>query len=255
MKLIIIFIILYWFMHYSADAEILPKGTHYDQRIQYVLYNPDNVVLVKTRTGNSTLIQLASDEFVINVPTGGLSLGDTGAWSVAVRGNNIFLKPRASFPNTNINLVTNKHTYAFSLIEVKDLSEAAWQIRFKYPDENIKTEEKEPCSNGYKNWNWFKYGDNVLAPSAVWDDGEFTCMKFPINKAVPIPYRYTPTSSLKEALVNFHWKDDVMVIHEVNEEFRLRLGNQVLGIKTDALHYSAYNKNQTSTGQMRVKKG
>ena len=246
---------------FGANAASLPKPSPHDNRIQYVMYNEDDVVVVKTRAGNSTLIQLEADEYLVNVPTGGLSMGDTGAWTLGVRGNNIFLKPKGPFPDTNINLVTNKRTYAISLVEVKKQSEAAWQVRYRYPAVPVKVAgggagaakvDKGPCSDGVKNLNWFKYGHQELAPTEVWDDGRFTCMRFPTSKAKGTVYRYTPDSKLKEGMPNFTWKEDVMVIFEVNEEFRIRLGNKVLGIKTDSLRAAPYNRNMTSTGEQRV---
>ena len=238
----------------------VPKGTEYDSRIKYIMYNPDDVVVVHTRPGNSTLIQLESDEYLINLPTGGLSIGDKGAWTIGVRGNNIFLKPAGKFPETNINLVTNKRTYAFSLVETEHITQAAWQVRFKYPAEPVAPGDvkkvhvdKGPCSDGPRNLNWFKYGDHELAPTEVWDDGRFTCFRFPTSKSLPAIYRYSPDSELKEALSNFNMRDDVVVVHEVAKEFRLRIGNKVLGVKTDSLRDAPYNSKKTSTGETRVK--
>ncbi|MGG5276289.1 TrbG/VirB9 family P-type conjugative transfer protein [Pseudomonas syringae pv. coryli] len=245
----------------GATAASIPKGSTYDKRIQYVMYNEDDVVVINTRAGNSTLIQLEPDEFLVNQPTGGLSMGDTKAWTLGVRGNNIFLKPKGPFPDTNINLVTNKRTYAISLVDVGDKGAAAWQVRYRYPAQPVKVaggiggagqQKKSPCSDGIKNLNWFKYGDQSLAPTEVWDDGRFTCMRFPTTKAKPAVTRYTADSDLKEGLPNFTWVDDVLVIFEVNEEFRLRLGKKVLGIKTDSLRDASFNKNMTSTGEKRV---
>lgn len=245
-----------------AHGASQPRATEFDKRIQYIMYNPDDVVVIRTRTGESTLIQLEADEYLVNLPTGGLSMGDTGAWTIGVRGNNIFLKPKGPFPDTNINLVTNKRTYAIALVEEKSKTAAvAWQVRFRYPAEPVRIaggvnrvhEERGPCSDGPKNLNWFKYGDQSLSPTEVWDDGRFTCMRFPTSKALPVPYRYTPDNDLKEALVNFNFKDDVMVIQDVPEEFRLRLGNKVLGIKTDTVRSAPYNRNNTTTGEVRVK--
>ncbi|VVN22409.1 Type IV secretion system protein virB9 [Pseudomonas fluorescens] len=247
----------------SQAAEV-PKGSSYDSRIQYVMYNPDEVVVIKTRAGNSTLVQLQADEYLVDLPAGGLSMGDTEAWTLGVRGNNIFLKPKGPFPDTNINLVTNKRTYAISLVNVDDTKvKTAWQVRYRYPAEPVALQSagkgsapavSEPCSDGPKNLNWFKYGDQSLAPTEVWDDGRFTCMRFPTSKALPAPYRYSPETELKEALPNFNWNEDVLVIHEVNEEFRLRLGTKVLGIKTDSLKPAAYNQKMTTTGEFRVKR-
>lgn len=243
-----------------SHGAALPKGTEFDSRIQYIMYNPDDVVVIRTRAGNSTLIQLEADEYLVNLPSGGLSIGDKGAWTIGVRGNNIFLKPAGKFPQTNINLVTNKRTYAFSLVETEHITQTAWQVRFKYPAEPVALAEmkkvhvdKGPCSDGPRNLNWFKYGDQALAPTDVWDDGRFTCFRFPTSKSLPAIYRYSPDSELKEALVNFNIKEDVVVVHEVAKEFRLRIGNKVLGIKTDSLRDAPYNTKKTSTGETRVK--
>jgi len=242
----------------SAHAATSPTGTTYDPRIQNVLYNPDDVVVIRTRPGNTTLIKLEPGEKVVGIPSGGLSIGDSQAWTIGVRENSIFIKPKATFPDTNINLVTNKRTYAIELIEVKDMKRASWQVRYQYPALPVAYKEPVallgPCEDGPKNDNYFKYGDQQLSPVEVWDDGRFTCMRFPTNKALPNIYRYNPQSELKEALVNFHMKDDVLVVHETADEFRLRIGDQVLGLKTDSLRNAGYNWKGTTTGETRVKK-
>ncbi len=244
----------------SAFSAVVPEGTSYDPRIQYVMYNKDDVTVIRTRAGNSTLIQLESDEVIEGVDEGGLSFGDTEAWAVGVRKNNIFIKPKGPFPNTNINLVTNKRTYSISLIDVPNITQAAWQVRYKYPvipvvppKEKIVYPDLGPCSDGPKNSNWFKYGHQILSPSEVWDDGRFTCFRFPSSKALPVIYRYSPGSEVKEALVNFNIRGDVVIVHEVASEFRLRMGKKVLGIKTDSLRDAPFNEKNTTTGETRVR--
>lgn len=250
----------------AATAATMPEPTTHDSRIQYVLYNPDDVVVIKTFPGNTTLVQLEEGEYAVDVPAGGLSIGDKGAWDIALRGHNLFLKPLGVFPDTNINLVTNMRTYALALVESPDPKKAAWQVRFRYPSDPVEIPldddpiriagrfaNTEPCSDGPKNFNWFKYGDQELAPTAAWDDGRFTCLQFPTSKALPAIYRYTPDNKIKEALVNFNIRDDVIVLHEVAEEYRLRIGNKVLGIKTDSLRDAPDNYRKTSTGEQRVR--
>jgi type IV secretion system protein VirB9 len=240
----------------SAVAATAPVGTGFDQRIQNVMYNPDDVVVVRTRVGNTTLIQLEEGEYMVALPTGGLSIGDSQAWTIGIRGNNIFLKPKATFPETNINLVTNKRTYSIQLVEVADINKASWQVRYRYPAVPVPYKapvaERAPCSDGPENLNYFKYGNQDLSPSKIWDDGRFTCMQFPTNKPLPNVYRYTPDGALKEAVTNTHMKGNVLVIHEVADEFRLRIGNTVLGVKTDSLRPAAYNWKKTTTGETRV---
>nr|WP_282680441.1 TrbG/VirB9 family P-type conjugative transfer protein [Escherichia coli] len=38
-------------------------------------------------------------------------IGDPEAWSVSVRDNTLFLRPKAEEPDTNVTVQTNKHIY------------------------------------------------------------------------------------------------------------------------------------------------
>ncbi len=233
----------------STFAAATAEATFYDNRIQNVLYNPDDVAVVKVFTGVSTLIQFEKGEAVEGEPSG-LSIGDKAAWTVGVRGNNIFVKPAGEFPDTNINVVTNKRTYSIDLVSAKEKKSASYIVRYNYPAPVIPYKapvvDKGPCSDGRKNLNYFMWGDRDLAPTAAWDDGQFTCFRFPNSAALPIIYRTTKTGTNPEAIVNFSMKDDVVIVHEVAPEFRLRLGDAVLGIKTDSLVYAPYSNKNTS---------
>lgn len=243
----------------ASFAEVYPKRTDYDRRIQYVDYNADDVTIVRTKLGNVTTIQLAEDEH-LESPESALAIGDKSAWSIAVRRNNIILKPIAEFPQTNINIMTNKRSYALQLVESKSDRVVSFFVRYKYPEveaqlAKVRAEQnKKPfplCSDGPRNYSYMKYGDNELSPTLVWDDGKFTCFKYPNNKPLPAIYKSMPNSELKEALVNFNVIDDTIVVQEVHDEFRLRLGKQVLGIKTDNIDNIPYNRNKTANGTKR----
>jgi type IV secretion system protein VirB9 len=243
-----------------VSAAAVPTGTLYDSRIQTVHYNPDDVIVVHTKTGYMTLIQFDKGEFIPNASegVGGLGMGDKAAWSLGVRGNNVFLKPTAMLPDTNLTVVTNKRTYNFMLVTAKRDKDVTWTLRFVYPQpakpaETLVQAKPAPCGDGPKNLNYFKWGNNDLAPTEAWDDGRFTCFRFPSSKALPTIYRVTPNGDEKEALVNFHIQDDFVVVHDIAKEYRLRDGKQVLGIKTDSLRYAPYNfKNTTVPNQKRV---
>ena len=47
-----------------AYAAQTPKSLGYDARVQYVNYNPDNVVNIRTKIGFATLVQLQEGETV-----------------------------------------------------------------------------------------------------------------------------------------------------------------------------------------------
>lgn len=242
-----------------STAAVYPVKTSFDSRIQYVNYNSEDVVVIRTRLGNATVIQLEKGEH-LNAPEAALAIGDKEAWTIAVRENNIIIKPIDEFPQTNINIITNKRAYAFDLVEAKNSKEVSFFVRFEYP--KIKTKEellsknrKNPefplCSDGARNFEYFKYGDDDLAPVMVWDDGKFTCFKYPNNKPLPAIYKYMPDTKLQEAIINFNVKDDTIIVQTTAEEFRLRLGDKVLGIKTSNLGNVPFNRNKTATGQKR----
>jgi len=239
----------------TVTAAVFPERTKYDKRIRYVQYNPDDVVVIETKLGLTTTIQLEPGEH-LNSPESALAIGDKEAWAVAVRENNIIIKPTGEFPGTNINIVTNKRAYAFDLVEAKKAEDVSFYVRFQYPkkEEPLPVAEKEPrppCSDGKRNFLYFKYGDDELAPSQVWDDGKFTCFQYPNNKPLPAIYKYIQDSELKETLVNFNVVNDVIVVQTIANEFRLRFADKVLGIKTDNLEGIPFNFNRTATGQKR----
>lgn len=244
------FVLSLLFLALPSMAAVTPKGAKKDNRIQYVTYDADNVIRIRTRLGISTLIQLSAGE-TLESPTAGLGIGDEKAWKIGVKGHNIFLKPSAVSPETNITLVTNKRTYAISLETVNENQNPAYIVRFIYPEiEAMKQKQKEkfpneaPCSLGPKNENYVMWGDLSLAPYAAWNDGKFTCFRYPTDKDLPAFFRKMPDG--KEAIVNYHIQDDVVVIHEINKEYRLRLGDFVLGIEnTNEVTEGVYNSSNT----------
>lgn len=253
-------------------AAATPEGTAYDSRIKTVSYNPDDVYRVKVRLGTATLIQLSEGE-TVESENSGLGIGDSQGWTIAVRGNNIFMKPKAKSPDTNITLVTNMRTYAFSLESVEHSSNAAYILRFNYPKaerdalakrraEEAKQRKKEQlkdrlaCTDvpapaeDHINIDYWGWGDKELTPSFIWDDGQFTCMKYPRNDELPAIYRITSDGG--EALVNSHMEGETIVIHNTAEQFRLRLGDTVMGVKTTHENKASFNnKNTTTPGLIR----
>jgi len=54
----------------------------------------------------------------------------------------------------------------------------------------------------------------------------------------------------KEGLVNSHIENDYVVVHEINSEYRVRLGDLVVGVKTDKLK-ALKTLNGTTNGKTR----
>lgn len=243
----------------TANSATIPLSQGMDNRIQTTKYTPKDVVTVMTKVGRVTLIQLEDGETILNEADSGLGMGDPQAWGLALRGNNIFLKPQAENPNTNLIVVSDKgRTYTFDLITVDEKLKSAYQIKFTYPMPKYKTSlstiknKKVPCSDGNLNFSYYKWGDSELSPKYVWDDGRFTCFKFEDN--VELPTIYNKSVQGEEGLVNYSMNQDVLVVHSVSNEFRLRLGDSVMGIKTNELKPQGFNKKATSVNGQRVVK-
>ena len=94
----------------AATAATKPVGGAYDPRVKTVAYNEDDVVVIVGHYGFSTNIEFATGENVQSI-----ALGDSLAWEVAPRGNQLFVKPREDNATTNMTVVTDQRSYQFWL--------------------------------------------------------------------------------------------------------------------------------------------
>lgn len=227
----------------NAHAESIPVSQGADNRIKQVVYQSNEVFLIQAKPGIATNIVLEPDEVYLNH-----AFGDSEAWTFAYYGNNVFVKPKMPNGDTNLVLITNKRTYNFYLHY--NQSNSVYQVKFIYPDtERKKVEENRKTAlldNAFKGKNYnLSYdakGDQSLMPVNVWDDGKFTYFKFSGNTDLPAIYAVIKTEEGTEALVNrtvMGKSNNIIVMHKVNPEWRLRLGNAVLNI---------YNKNMNWIG-------
>ncbi|EEF5709819.1 haloacid dehalogenase [Salmonella enterica] len=240
-------------------AAKIPASAGFDKRVQQIVYNPNDVTVVKTKAGVVTLIQLEEGE-VIKSPDTGLGTGDPEAWDMSVRGSNIFLRPKAAEPDTNIALVTNRRAYAIRLVSTD--RDPTFLLRYVYPKPpepvrpNVMTgssRETAPCTEGnIVNGRYEVRGSPAVKPSAVWDNGRQTCFRWSSTTDLPVVFRVMPDG--KEQLVNYHMDKNTMVVHEVSPEFVLRLGSQVMQVRTKGNIQRAWNASGTTTGEIRVEK-
>jgi type IV secretion system protein VirB9 len=224
-------------------ATVIPESQNFDNRVTQVKYNPKDVIKVRIKTGISTLIQLEQGE-TIQSQVGGIGVGDLAAWGVNVKGNNIFIKPIAKKPDTNLLVTTNKgRTYAFELTSSK------WphfivKLAYEKPKTAADKRLDIPCYDGKVNFAYAKWGDAPLSPAYMWDDGRFTCLKFTNNAELPVAYQVASDGT--ESIINYHIEEDTMILHGIASEFRLRLGKQVLGLRSDDALSSGFNKKGTT---------
>lgn len=248
----------------NLHAETVGKGTALDRRIQTAFYSSDNVYRLNTMKNRTSTIQFPPGE-TVNMGSGLIAAGNPGAWVIGANqdGNMVVVKPEinATEPNTNIIINTNKRTYLIELKLTSNPASMTYLLRFNYPEppktgKNPFYDRKlsvNPC-DGKMNRDYQKQGDMALSPYEMWDNGTFTCLRFPTNAPRPVIYQVLPDGT--ETLANVRSVNDIMVVHGVSQQFRLRLNSLVLGLRTLQNNTGWYNYNGTTTGEIReVKNG
>jgi type IV secretion system protein VirB9 len=239
-----------------AIAETMGERSVLDRRIQTALYTPDNVFRVQASVGRASLIQLPPNE-TVNSEAGLITSGDPQAWTLGVNkaGNMISIKPfTAEDPDTNLTINTNRHTYLLELKLVKTVADMTYVLRFKHPEPLVTSKPvvanvvEDPCS-GLRSGPYQMRGDKSLAPLEAWDNGTFTCFRFPNNVPRPVVYQVLPDGT--ETLTNTRTVKDILVVHGVSQLFRFRLNTLVLEAKPTQQLGRAYNHNGTTTGDVR----
>lgn len=244
-----------------AVAAVTPEGTDKDSRIQYVEYDTDNVVKIRAKVAHTVTVQLDKGE---SAEEGVVAMGDAQAWNMAVKGNNLIFKPTAESPQTNLTVITNKRIYVFDLSLAgcsynkkgkKVCTPPTYLLRFTYPEDiaaakaaaarqearafQMKLKYGLDGAKTPLNYNYYGFGEKKIAPAIMWDDGRFTYLRYPNNKDLPTIYKLNPDGS--EMLVNTRTDGDTFIIHETAEEFVMRLGDSVLGIKNKGYKVGEFN--------------
>lgn len=269
--------ILVFFTACIANAADIPQSSKFDNRIQYVNYNPGDVVVVRAITGFGTRIVFAQNETIIDVASGW-----TQGWEFSDRRNILYIKPKsvvigqgvppmapeAGKWDTNLMVTTNLRLYDMDLhlLPNNDLGQApmnliAYRIEYRYPDDEqaelnaIAKKERVQTMLDEKpapqNWNYsMQVGDKSenIAPTMAFDDGRFTYLKFPNNRDFPVAFLVASDKS--ESLVNSHIDPDMpdtLVLHRVAREMVLRLGTAVVGIYNDSFDEDGIPAHQGTT--------
>ena len=241
----------------TANALVVPKGSSQDGRIQTVTYSKNNVIKVTAQVGQATLIQFEEDER-LEGDSATLGMGDAEGWNLAVKGNNILFKPLVYQSDTNLIVTTNKRTYIFQLSIDNDTKTPTFALRFHYLDtakakadaEKQKNRQAHDILQGNHNRldvvitndNYWGFGEKSIKPTALYDDGRFTYFEYNNGRELPTIYKVLPDGT--EALVNKHVKGHTIVVHEVAEEYVIRLGMSALGIQNQGFN-AAGKFNQT----------
>jgi type IV secretion system protein VirB9 len=249
-----------------------PAAGARDARVRMVSYDPFNVVKINGVIRASTQIVFSEDEEIAHV-----AIGDSVSWEVAPAGNILFLKPREKHPPTNLQVVTTrrdgrKRSYQFELtIAETSLADSYFMVRFAYPGDEAEARREAAASRrgemearaidesfsrrdatAPRNWRYSAQGTTSLEPDAVYDDGKETTLRFEGNREIPAIFLVASDGA--ESLVPKDVRGELVVVHAVGRELRLRQGAEVLCIFNEAFDPVGVNEatRTTSPGVARL---
>lgn len=235
---------------YSAST---PVGSSSDNRVKTVVYNENDVVSLRGHYGYQTTVSFATYERIQNI-----SIGDSIAWQVVPNkaGNIMFLKPVEDNATTNMTVITDRRIYNFELTSGSAYSprdpNLTYMMKFLYPNDDVLSFNYEdsdgaswnqrapqgPFSASTKidsvglraqgtprdlNFDYSFKGEEDLAPSIVFDNGEFTYFKF--RDMSDLPAVFEVDRERNESVVNYHLEDGYMIVESVGRQFTLRHGD------------------------------
>ncbi|HML83101.1 MAG TPA: P-type conjugative transfer protein VirB9 [Thiomonas arsenitoxydans] len=246
----------------AAHAAITPPLGNEDPRVRVVPYQKMNVTELHTFFGVSTHIALDKGEQVQDI-----ACGDSAAWDIVARGNNLFLKPRAQHADTNLTIITNRRTYNFELIVLPfpANSTSAWRdkhliysLSFLYPNDTVREQnallaaqaqaaareqaEKEQRAHAQKikdelksvktgvvNTDYWAAGNASITPIRAYDNGQFTYLTFGPHS--PMPSVYALSRDDRESLLNTNVEGNTIVVQRLAHRLVLRFGKRVVCIE------------------------
>ncbi|MDH2436871.1 P-type conjugative transfer protein VirB9 [Pokkaliibacter sp. MBI-7] len=236
-----------------------PSASSYDHRVRYVTFNQADVVQLDAVVGVATHIILEEGERYQTH-----AFGDSGAYEFGIKGNHIFIKPRAEQANTNLIVVTDRRSYKFRLTFRPDRRNATYELAFRYPDtqarQSRQARERAAVERGFQmeaggyNLSYTMSGDTDIAPVNAWDNGQMTFFKFAANADMPAIYMVDAEGN--ESIVNRHTvgsSSDIVVVHKVSPKWVIRLGNRALAIWNEAYDPNGV-PNETGTASPGVRR-
>jgi len=250
----------------SHALAVSPKeNSSRDYRIKTVVYNPQDTVELNAVLGLQIAITVGKDETYVTH-----AFGDNKAWEFSHNGNHYFIRPTADLSDTNLTIVTDKHTYYILLHFIGHASEkqadgtvvkkfivTPWSMKqatisltYQYPDEALAKAKADIAKaklqqamnrtdpNAPHNIDYQMSADPAsasIAPVNVWDDFRFTYFKFPAN--AELPEIFVISSDGKESTVNTHVEGadhNIIVAETTAKQWRVRYGQKkVVGIVND----------------------
>jgi type IV secretion system protein VirB9 len=237
-RLVVIVLIL-GFTVGSANAGGIPRPLGGESRIKIINYTPNTVFKFVGHYEYQSIIEFALDEEIETI-----SMGTPTPWQMVPTGNRIFLKPVEDNATTNMTVITNKRMYFFEMhaeeatgVHDENLN---FVIKFVYPEQynlgagsvqQVSTDQGPDLSKPeLYNFEYSISGDiSGFEPLQVFDDGEFTYLKFrDVNAEFPAVFAVDAKGN--EGLVNYRQEKGYVVIERVADRFTLRHGPETICI-------------------------
>lgn len=247
----------------SPAVAVAPKkNSPDDYRIKSVVYNAQDTVQLNAVLGLQIHITVGQGEKYVTH-----AFGDTKAWQFTHSGNNFFVRPTADLSDTNLTIITDRHTYNILLHFIGhvtkkgvdgqpvqafinspwSMKQATIELNYLYPEEKLAkaksavaraeraqamTREDPNATYNINYWTSADSGSASIAPLNAWDNFRFTYFKFPPN--AELPEIFVISSDGKESTVNTHVEGrdhNIIVAETTAKQWRVRYGQQkVLGI-------------------------
>ena len=218
---------------FTAHAESIPIAGRIDPRIRTAFYDPNQVYELYGFAGFHLDLEFAPDERFL-----GLSAGDPKAVAYSAHGNVLTLRPKVARDEMNLTVTTTAHRYYFDYTidprPDRDETDVMYAVRFTYPPppgSAPKTPRKERIAEDFagaeaarpKNTDYWYCGSPAIKPSAAYDDGVETHIRYGAREELPAIFIQHADGS--ESLLNFTVEGDEVVIHRVARRFVVRRGS------------------------------
>ena len=212
-------------------ADETPRAGSSDSRVLLAMYRDSEVYKVVATYGFQTTIEFSDKETVETI-----SIGDSIAWQVVPAGHRVFLKPQEQNAVTNMTVITSMRPYYFELGARKSSNPASvtFLLRFTYPDLSptvldVRSASRTSVIPAKKpsdyNFNYSLTGSKEIAPTRVFDDGEFTFMQF--RGLADLPAIFLVDKDKQESVINYRIEGPYVVIERIGKQFSLRHGSDI----------------------------
>ena len=213
----------------SALAETIPTRGIADARIRTAAYDANQVYRIQGYVGYEIDLQFEQGESFV-----GIGAGDIDALSFVSQDNHLFIKPKASHINTNLTVITTRRPYQFAYTASPLRADASepeviFAVHFSYPPNNadvvadgINRMFQQSGSERARNVDYWYCGSPTIRPTAAWDDGIHTRLRFAAKGEQPAIFVQNEDGS--ESLLNFSMDAGDVVLHRVARQLILRRG-------------------------------